>query len=229
MRLEDEGYKQSSRRYQDYFEERKDPYGNSYYWMLGNIIEDDPDPESDYNVVKKGYVSVTPLSVFMTKFDFIEELKNFGGMKMEVRIIGDPVLRKKAQAVNNFDDELEKFVEEMFSTMYLYEGVGLAAPQVGVSLRLFVMDSREENNKGKKVVINPEILEYLGEEVSEEEGCLSIPEIFEDVYRPEGVKVRYQDINGNVIEEELHGYQARIFQHEYDHLEGILLLIRFLL
>ncbi|MFY9403701.1 MAG: peptide deformylase, partial [Defluviitoga tunisiensis] len=67
-----------------------------------------------------------------------------------------------------------------------------------------------------------EILEYLGEEVSEEEGCLSIPEIFEDVYRPEGVKVRYQDINGNVIEEELHGYQARIFQHEYDHLEGIL-------
>jgi peptide deformylase len=143
-------------------------------------------------------------------------------MKMEVRIIGDPVLRKKAQAVNNFDDELEKFVEEMFSTMYLYEGVGLAAPQVGVSLRLFVMDSREENNKGKKVVINPEILEYLGEEVSEEEGCLSIPEIFEDVYRPEGVKVRYQDINGNVIEEELHGYQARIFQHEYDHLEGIL-------
>lgn len=141
---------------------------------------------------------------------------------MEVRIIGDPVLRKKAQAVNNFDDELEKFVEEMFSTMYLYEGVGLAAPQVGVSLRLFVMDSREENNKGKKVVINPEILEYLGEEVSEEEGCLSIPEIFEDVYRPEGVKVRYQDINGNVIEEELHGYQARIFQHEYDHLEGIL-------
>lgn len=69
--------KQSSRRYQDYFEERKDPYGNSYYWMLGNIIEDDPDPDSDYNVIKKGYVSVTPLSVFMTKFDFIEELKKF--------------------------------------------------------------------------------------------------------------------------------------------------------
>ena len=68
--------KQSRRRYQDYFEERKDPFGNSYYWMLGNIIEDDNDDNSDYNVINQGYVSVTPLSVFMTKYDFIDELKS---------------------------------------------------------------------------------------------------------------------------------------------------------
>lgn len=139
---------------------------------------------------------------------------------MEVRLIGDPILRKRAKKVNNFDNIIKELTEEMFSTMYLYEGVGLAAPQIGVSLRLFIMDSREEN--GKKVVINPEIIEFLGEEVSEEEGCLSIPEIFEDVVRPEGVKVKYQDLEGKLIEEELHGYQARIFQHENDHLDGIL-------
>jgi len=139
---------------------------------------------------------------------------------MEVRLIGDPILRKRAKKVNNFDNIIKELTEEMFSTMYLYEGVGLAAPQVGVSLRLFIMDSREEN--GKKVVINPEIIEFLGEDVSEEEGCLSIPEIFEDVVRPEGVKVKYQDLEGKLIEEELHGYQARIFQHENDHLDGIL-------
>ncbi|PNR94946.1 peptide deformylase [Petrotoga olearia] len=149
---------------------------------------------------------------------------------MEVRLIGDPVLRKRAKKVESFDENLKDIVDEMFSTMYLYDGVGLAAPQVGISLRFFIMDSREnEGNsltankeKGKKVVINPEIIEFLGEEISSEEGCLSIPDIFEDVVRAEGVKVRYQDLSGEVIEEELHGYQARIFQHETDHLEGIL-------
>ncbi|MGY4686243.1 peptide deformylase [Petrotoga mexicana DSM 14811] len=141
---------------------------------------------------------------------------------MEIRLIGDPVLRKRAKKVEKIDENLKNVIDEMFSTMYLYDGVGLAAPQVGISLRLFIMDSREENEKGKKVVINPEIIEFLGEEVSFEEGCLSIPDIFEDVVRPEGVKVRYQDLSGNNIEEELHGYQARIFQHETDHLDGIL-------
>ena len=149
---------------------------------------------------------------------------------MEIRLIGDPVLRKRAKKVENFDENLKNVIDEMFSTMYLYDGVGLAAPQVGISLRFFIMDSRENEGdsltankeKGKKVVINPEIIEFLGEEVSFEEGCLSIPDIFEDVVRPEGVKVRYQDLSGNNIEEELHGYQARIFQHETDHLDGIL-------
>lgn len=141
---------------------------------------------------------------------------------MEVRIIGDPILRKRAKKVVEFDNKLKEIVDEMFSTMYLYDGVGLAAPQVGISLRFFIMDSREDNDKGKKIVINPEINEFLGENVVYEEGCLSIPDVFEDIERPEGIKVRYQDIEGNFIEEELHGYQARIFQHEFDHLEGIL-------
>jgi len=149
---------------------------------------------------------------------------------MEIRLIGDPVLRKRAKKVEKIDENLKNVIDEMFSTMYLYDGVGLAAPQVGISLRFFIMDSRENEGdsltankeKGKKVVINPEIIEFLGEEVSFEEGCLSIPDIFEDVVRPEGVKVRYQDLSGNNIEEELHGYQSRIFQHETDHLDGIL-------
>jgi len=141
---------------------------------------------------------------------------------VEIRLIGDPVLRKRAKKVEHFDQNLKNIVDDMFSTMYLYDGVGLAAPQVGISLRFFIMDSREEDETGKKVVVNPEIIEFSGEEVSLEEGCLSIPDIFEDVIRTEGVKVRYQDLDGKVIEEELHGYQARIFQHEYDHLDGIL-------
>ncbi|KLO24198.1 peptide deformylase [Marinitoga sp. 1197] len=141
-------------------------------------------------------------------------------MNLKVRLIGDPVLRKKAINVKNIDENFRNFLEIMTNMMYKEDGVGLAAPQIGISKRFFIMD---DGNKLRKV-INPEIIEFLGEEIIFEEGCLSIPGIFLNVKRPEGVRVRYMDENGNVVEEELHEYPARIFQHEYDHLEGILFI-----
>ncbi|BBE29870.1 peptide deformylase [Tepiditoga spiralis] len=141
-------------------------------------------------------------------------------MNLEIRIIGDPILRKKAKEVVIFDENFKTIITDFFEKMYKWDGVGLAAPQAGISLRFFVMDDGEEN--GKKAVINPEILGFLGEDIDFEEGCLSIPNVYAHVIRKEGIKVRYQDVEGNVVEEELHGYTARVFQHETDHLNGIL-------
>ncbi len=139
-----------------------------------------------------------------------------------IRIYGDPILRKKAKKLEVFDENLNDILEEMIETMYLGDGVGLAAPQVGLSLRIFVMDWGE----GPLKVVNPEILEFSEEKVVDEEGCLSLPEIFEDVERSKWVKVRFQDEKGNIHERIFEDYPARIFQHEYDHLEGILFIDR---
>ncbi len=139
-----------------------------------------------------------------------------------IRIYGDPILRKKAKKVEVFDENLNDILEEMIETMYLGDGVGLAAPQVGLSLRIFVMDWGE----GPLKVVNPEILEFSEEKVVDEEGCLSLPDIFEDVERSKWVKVRFQDEKGNIHERIFEDYPARIFQHEYDHLEGILFIDR---
>ncbi|MCD6449902.1 MAG: peptide deformylase [Thermotogaceae bacterium] len=139
-----------------------------------------------------------------------------------IRIYGDPILRKKAKKVEVFDDNLNDILEEMIETMYLGDGVGLAAPQVGLSLRTFVMDWGE----GPLKVINPEILGFSEEKVIDEEGCLSLPDIFEDVERSRWIKVRFQDEKGNVHERTFEDYPARIFQHEYDHLDGILFIDR---
>jgi peptide deformylase len=141
-------------------------------------------------------------------------------MKVRIRYLGDPILRKKAVEVKSFDNKLQELIELMYEYMYKYDGVGLAAPQVGLNERFFVID----DGQTKRTVINPEILESLGEDVEYEEGCLSIPKVYAAVMRPEGIKVKYQDVFGNTVEEELHEYTARIFQHEYDHLEGVLFI-----
>jgi len=141
-------------------------------------------------------------------------------MELKVRIIGDPVLRKKASKIEKIDDDFRGLLDIMTNIMYKEDGVGLAAPQIGISRRFFIMD----DGKNLRKVINPKIIEFLGEEVVFEEGCLSIPGIFINVKRPEGVRVKYTNENGDEIEEELHEYTARIFQHEYDHLEGILFI-----
>lgn len=138
---------------------------------------------------------------------------------------GDPVLKKKAEEIEKGTD-IHKLVEDMFETMYEANGVGLAAPQVGLSLRLFVVDAEPmdpDNLEGyKKAFVNPVILEEYEEEWSYEEGCLSIPGIRAHVDRPEAIKVKYYDENWNEHIEELDGMKARVFQHEYDHIEGIL-------
>lgn len=140
---------------------------------------------------------------------------------------GAPVLRKRADAIDETYPDLKQLIDDMFATMYAASGVGLAAPQVDLSIRLIVIDANPfkeaypEGEGFKKVFINPEIVE-LGKEMwtDFEEGCLSLPDIHEQVCRPRTVKVRYLDENFTRHEELFEDIRARVFQHEYDHLEG---------
>jgi peptide deformylase len=129
------------------------------------------------------------------------------------------VLRKKAKEVSQIDENVLSTIKDMFEVMYAEDGVGLAAPQVGVSLRIIVMDDGKP-----RVMINPKIVYKSEEKVVAEEGCLSVPEIFENVERSKEVIVRYKDESGVEREEKFVDYSARIVQHEYDHLDGILFI-----
>lgn len=138
----------------------------------------------------------------------------------------DPVLSKRGKPVTVFDAKLKTLVEEMFESMYAAQGIGLAAPQIGLSQRLTVIDISFKKNPGEKIVlINPEIVEREGKQF-EEEGCLSLPEIREKVHRAARVKVRAQDVDGNWFEMEGEELLSRAFQHEIDHLDGILFIDR---
>ena len=142
----------------------------------------------------------------------------------------DDVLRKETQPVKEDSESLQTLIDDMFETMYNSSGVGLAAPQIGKSLKVFVMDADaitdelEEANLGPMVFINPEIVELSGDEVKMEEGCLSIPDVRDDVKRPVNVKLRYLNRNFDEQVSEFSGWISRIIQHEHDHLEGILFL-----
>ena len=140
---------------------------------------------------------------------------------------GDTVLKKAAEDINRHDPalDLQKLVADMFETMYNAHGVGLAAPQIGLSLRLFVIDAdaMDEEIKGmKKAFINPRIIEETGTLWAFEEGCLSIPDVRDKVYRKPTIVVRYFDENWQEKEETFTGLTARVIQHEYDHIEGVL-------
>lgn len=138
----------------------------------------------------------------------------------------DSILERQTESVTEFNDELRKFVDDMFESMYAAKGIGLAAPQVGVSKRLTVIDlSFKERPEERIVLINPEIILREGKQY-EEEGCLSLPEIREKVSRAAKVKVRAQDLDGNWFEMEGTELLARAFQHEIDHLDGILFIRR---
>ncbi len=143
-----------------------------------------------------------------------------------VTVFGDPVLRKKAEPITEDFKDLKGFIQNMFDTMYTSDGIGLAAPQVGQSVRIFVLDTttdEEDEPAGiKRAFINPEIIEKFGDEWSMNEGCLSVPEIREDVLRPESVVLKYRDENMVEHEGTFNGFTARVIQHEYDHLEGIM-------
>ena len=157
-------------------------------------------------------------------------------MILPIVAYGDPVLKKEAEEIDKDYEGLDTLLENMFETMYAANGVGLAAPQIGKSIRLFIVDASPfANEEGeevdekavglenfKKVFINPIIEEETGEEWAFQEGCLSIPGIREDVYRQEKILVTYYDEDFNFHEEEFTGYAARVIQHEYDHIEGIL-------
>jgi peptide deformylase len=147
---------------------------------------------------------------------------------LPLRILGDPILRRKADAVPEVTPEIREFIEAMFATMYFEEGVGLAAPQVGRSLRIFVVDVEPEEEGGvrvKRAFVNPIIRERSGEMVGEE-GCLSIPGIRADVKRAARVVVEALDADAKPFRIEAEGMVARALQHEQDHLDGIVFLDR---
>lgn len=150
-------------------------------------------------------------------------------MILPIRGIGDPVLKRKGQELNPGTKGLEELIDNMFETMYNASGIGLAAPQVGFSYRLFVLDTsvsiQDENSseKGiKQAFINPVILSFGGDKVPFEEGCLSIPHIREEIWRHDEIHVRYQDQAFGIHEAHFKGLISRVFQHEFDHIDGIL-------
>ena len=142
-------------------------------------------------------------------------------MTYEIRTFGDPVLKAVAEPVNNIDEKLVRLTDEMFDVMYNAPGIGLAAPQIGVQRQVFVYDIDEE----RKVILNPQIVESSGEWVYDE-GCLSIPGLYVEMLRPKKVLVRGINLDGNQVEFEADELLARLFQHEIDHLNGVLMFDR---
>ena len=156
-------------------------------------------------------------------------------MILPIVAYGDPVLKKKAVEIDKDYPKLEALIANMYETMYGASGVGLAAPQIGLAIRIFLVDASpfaededlSEDEKAqlkdfKKTFINPVILEEEGDEWVFNEGCLSIPDVREDVFRQPKIKIQYQDEFFNTNVEEYDGLIARIIQHEYDHIEGVL-------
>lgn len=140
----------------------------------------------------------------------------------------EEVLRKRCEEVTVFDEKLKKLVNKMEKTMTTpdpetdIKGIGLAANQVGISQRIMIVTLNYETKKKWKItpMVNPQIIEFSTKEVAIEEGCLSVPGVFEKVKRPSKIKVKWQNVKGNVCEKKLEKWDARIFLHEYDHLEG---------
>lgn len=156
-------------------------------------------------------------------------------MILPIVAYGDPVLRKETEEITKDYPKLDELLENMFETMYEAHGIGLAAPQIGASIRLFIVDATpfeddkdlsEEEQKFvstfKRVFINARILEESGDEWAFNEGCLSIPDVREDVFRQPDIVMEYEDENFKTHKETFSGIVARIIQHEYDHIEGIL-------
>lgn len=142
---------------------------------------------------------------------------------LTVRKYGDPLLRRRAAPVREITPEIRRIVDDMIDTMYDEVGVGLAAPQVGISLRLMVVG--DDNGHEARALVNPAISEHGGE-VTAEEGCLSLPGIFAPVTRAEWVKLEAQDLHGKPVSIRARGLTARVLQHEMDHLDGVLITQR---
>ncbi|MDN3493424.1 peptide deformylase [Winogradskyella bathintestinalis] len=156
-------------------------------------------------------------------------------MILPIVAYGDAVLKRKAKAIDKDYPKLDELINNMYETMYGAYGVGLAAPQIGLAIRMFMVDTspfaedealseteRKQLQNFKKTFINAEILEEAGDEWAFNEGCLSIPDVREDVFRQPKIKIQYQDENFETHVDEYDGLIARVIQHEYDHIEGVL-------
>jgi peptide deformylase len=149
-------------------------------------------------------------------------------MTLPISVYGNTILRKKAREIDKDYEGLNDLIKNMFETMNKADGIGLAGPQVGRSIRMFLIDATVLAEQDitlkdfKKVFINPVITEETGTEIIFEEGCLSLPNIHEDVKRRSKIKIEYYDENFTLVKEAYNGIKARVIQHEYDHLEGVL-------
>ena len=143
----------------------------------------------------------------------------------DLTLYPDPLLRRPALPISSFDEELRAIVAGMFERMYASKGVGLAGPQVGLKRRLLVLNPSGET-KDELVLVNPRLTERFGPPTLFEEGCLSFPGIYAEVERPESCRVQAFRVDGTPFEETYSGFTSRIIQHEYDHLEGVLLVDR---
>jgi len=143
----------------------------------------------------------------------------------EILVVPDPVLKLVSKPVETVDDELRTLMDDMLETMYEAPGIGLAAIQIGVPKRVIVMDlARPDEDKQPRYFVNPEILWASEETAPYEEGCLSVPEIYDEVERPSRIKLRYLNYHGEQIEEDAEGLFAVCIQHEMDHLDGVLFI-----
>lgn len=151
-------------------------------------------------------------------------------MILPIFLYGHSVLKERCKEIDEKQPDLEELISNMWETMYAAQGVGLAAPQIGKSIRLFLVDTIQMKEEGdekegiKQAFLNPEILEEKGEEWSYEEGCLSIPNVRGDVDRKEIVRIKYQDTSFKWHEAEFDGLEGRVIQHEYDHIDGKLFI-----
>ncbi|XP_024029493.1 peptide deformylase 1B, chloroplastic isoform X2 [Morus notabilis] len=146
---------------------------------------------------------------------------------LKIVVYPDPILRAKNKRIDSFDDNLKKLVHEMFDVMYKTDGIGLSAPQVGMNVQLMVLNPAGERGVGEEIVlVNPRVSRYSKKMVLFNEGCLSFPGIYADVQRPESVKIDARDVNGARFTVNLSGLPARVFQHEFDHLQGVLFFDR---
>ena len=143
----------------------------------------------------------------------------------DILVVPDPILKKVSDRVDVVDDDLRALMDDMLETMYAAPGIGLAAIQIGVAKRVIVMDlAKQDEPKEPRYFVNPEILWASEETQPYEEGCLSVPEIYDEVERPAHVKLRYLDYHGKTVEEDAEGMYAVCIQHEMDHLDGVLFI-----
>jgi len=153
-------------------------------------------------------------------------------MKQSIAYYGDPILRQKCKPVESINEEIRQLVRDLEETMLANDGVGLAAPQIKRSLAIFITNVADDEDEDEelpsivRVYINPKVLKYSEEERTEEEGCVSIPNIYAPVRRPRRIKVEATDLNGELFTKELSGLSARAFLHENDHINGVLFIDR---
>lgn len=155
------------------------------------------------------------------------EKKKLANPPLKMHYLGDRVLRQPAKRINKVDDEIRKLAKQMLQTMYSEDGIGLAAPQVGIHKQLIVVDCEPDDaTKAPYILINPTITKFSQDTCVIQEGCLSIPKVFLDVTRPEVIEVSYKDENGRPQKMKADGLLARVIQHEIDHLNGVMFVDR---